>query len=95
MGSNSNNPQGNTLDEKIAYLKLKISSYPDFPKPGILFRDMFSLLRDPEAFKCLKDVMVEYIRSNIADAEVVVGLESRGFLFGSILAIELGLPLYP
>lgn len=51
---------------------------------------MFSLLRDPTAFRVLKDVMVEYTRNNIGEAEVVVGLESRGFLFGSILAIELG-----
>jgi len=90
MGSNSNK-----MEDKIEYLKAHISSYPDFPKAGIVFRDMFSLLRDPEAFKCLRDVMVEYTRTNIPEAEVVVGLESRGFLFGSILAIELGLPFVP
>jgi adenine phosphoribosyltransferase len=39
--------------------------------------------------------MVEYIQTNMPEAEVIVGLESRGFLFGSILAIELGLPFVP
>lgn len=56
---------------------------------------MFSLLRDPKAFKDLRDVMVEFVQKNIPETEVIVGLESRGFLFGSILAIELGLPFVP
>jgi adenine phosphoribosyltransferase len=61
----------------------------------LLCRDMFSLLRDPKAFKDLKEVMVEYIQKNIPDTQIVVGLESRGFLFGSILALELGIPFVP
>jgi len=56
---------------------------------------MFSLLRDPTAFKVLRDVMVEYIQTNIPDTHIIVGLESRGFLFGSILALELGVPFVP
>ncbi|ODM94977.1 Adenine phosphoribosyltransferase [Orchesella cincta] len=83
------------MEKKLQELKEYISSYPDFPKPGILFRDMFSLLRNPNAFKDLRDVMVEISKRNIPDAQAVVGLESRGFLFGSVLAIELGLPFVP
>jgi len=90
MGSKST-----PMEQKLADLKQHISSYPDFPKPGILFWDMFSLLREPQAFKDLKDVMVEYTRENIPETQVVVGLESRGFLFGTLLAIELGLPFVP
>lgn len=56
---------------------------------------MFSLLREPKAFKDLKDVLVEVSHRNIPDAQVVVGLESRGFLFGTVLAIELELPFVP
>jgi len=83
------------MEKKLQELKKHISSYPEFPKPGILFRDMFSLLRNPEAFKDLKEVLIEVSRRNIPDAQVIVGLESRGFLFGTILAIELGLPFVP
>jgi len=83
------------MEKKLQELKKYISSYPDFPKPGILFRDMFSLLRNPDAFKDLKEVMIEVTHRNIPDAQVIVGLESRGFLFGTILAIELGLPFVP
>lgn len=56
---------------------------------------MFPLLRDPKAFKELRSIMVEYTKQNIPDAEVIVGLESRGFIFGSVLAAELGLPFVP
>lgn len=56
---------------------------------------MFSLLRNPSAFKDLKDVLVEVTKRNIADAQVIVGLESRGFLFGTVLALELDLPFVP
>jgi len=84
-----------TMEDKIEYLKGHITSYPDFPKPGVLFRDMFSLLREPEAFKILTDVMVDYIRKKIPETQVLVGLESRGFIFGAVLGIQLGLPFVP
>lgn len=58
-------------------------------------RDMFSLLRNPSAFQDLKEILVEVTKRNIADAQVVVGLESRGFLFGTVLALELQLPFVP
>ncbi|CAL8135525.1 unnamed protein product [Orchesella dallaii] len=83
------------MEKKLKELKEHISTYPDFPTPGIVFRDMFSLLRNPAAFKDLRDVMVEVTKRNIPDAQAVVGLESRGFLFGSVLAIELGIPFIP
>lgn len=56
---------------------------------------MFSLLRNPTAFKDLRDVLLEVAKRNIPDAQVIVGLESRGFLFGTVLALDLSLPFVP
>ena len=66
---------------------------PDFPKPGILFRDIAPLLRHPEAFDQLISRMSAVVREMGAD--VVFGMESRGFLFGVPIARELGLPFVP
>lgn len=60
-----------------------------------LYRDFFSLLRQPKAFAILKDVMLEYIKEYAPQADVVVGLESRGFLLGSVIALDLGIPFVP
>lgn len=68
---------------------------PGLSKPGILFFDIFSLLRDPKSFKELNDIMVGYIKKNIPAVEVIVGLESRGFIFGASIAIDLQLPFVP
>ena len=59
------------------------------------FSDIFSLLRDPASFKELNDIMALYIKTHIPKVEAIVGLESRGFIFGSTLALELGLPFVP
>ncbi|MBU1111263.1 MAG: adenine phosphoribosyltransferase [Nanoarchaeota archaeon] len=69
-------------------LKSKIKTYPNWPKEGIMFRDINSLLRDPEGFNILIDVLVE--RYKHVDFDVVAGIESRGFITGSILAHKLG-----
>jgi len=58
-------------------------------------RDIFSLLNNPEASKELKEVCAEYIKTKIPSFDVIVGLESRGFLIGSILALEFGVPFVP
>lgn len=74
-------------------LKQYIRDVPDFPEPGILFRDITPLLRDPGARTFAIDQMTEYVRSRRPDA--VVGIESRGFLFGVPIADRLGLPFVP
>ena len=74
-------------------LKNFVRDVPDFPKPGILFKDITPLLADPGAFDtCLKQ-LEEHARS--LDAQVVVGMESRGFIFGAALAARMGLPFVP
>jgi len=69
-------------------LKMFIRDVPDFPKKGIIFKDITTLLKDKKAFKHAVDLMCEqYIDKNI---DKVVGIESRGFIFGGIVAYRLG-----
>ena len=68
-------------------LKTRIRHVPDFPKPGILFYDVTTLLRDPEGFRLAIDSMSAPYTGNRID--VVVGIESRGFILGSAVADRL------
>ncbi len=70
-----------------------IRSIPDFPKPGILFRDITPLLGHPEAFRQAVGRLAEAVRD--LDAEIVAAAEARGFLFAAPLALELGAGLVP
>ncbi len=68
-------------------LKHKIRHVPDFPKPGILFYDITTLLRDPEGLRLALDAMAApYVGTPV---DLVVGMESRGFIFGAALADRL------
>jgi adenine phosphoribosyltransferase len=64
---------------------------PDFPKPGILFRDISPLLRAPQAYEYVIDQMSE--RAKDLRVDLIVAIESRGFLFGSPLALKMKKPL--
>lgn len=70
------------------HLREVIRDVPDFPKPGILFRDITTLLKDPESFRMAVEALAEPYRSD--PPEYIVGVESRGFIFGGPLAYELG-----
>ena len=74
-------------------LKDHIRDIPDFPKPGILFRDITPLLNDTAAFRRVVDGLTE--RYADAGLDTVVGIESRGFLFAAPLAYRLGIALVP
>jgi adenine phosphoribosyltransferase len=74
-------------------LRAKIREIPDFPKPGILFYDITTLLKDPAAYKDAIDLMVEPFRDS--GVELVVGMESRGFIFSGPIAYLLGAGLIP
>ena len=76
-----------------AALRALIRDVPDFPQPGILFRDVTPLLKDAAAFNAALDAMQAYVAARRTDA--IVGIESRGFLFGTPLAARLGLPFVP
>jgi len=72
-------------------LAWKIRAIPDFPKPGILFRDVTPLLLDPVAFRAATEAMAEPFRG--ARVDCVLGIESRGFLFAAPIALALGVGL--
>lgn len=74
-------------DSRIDYLKNSIASVKDFPKEGILFRDITTLLENPKAFKDSIDLLYEIYRDCTID--YVVAADARGFLFGSALAYLL------
>lgn len=70
-----------------------IRDIPDFPKPGILFKDITPVLQDPEAFKEVIDRFTEYASERQPD--VIVGIESRGFVFGAPVALALSRSFVP
>jgi adenine phosphoribosyltransferase len=72
-------------------LKKHIRAIPDFPKKGILFRDITTLLKNKEAFREAVDVMADLIRGK--EVDLILGVESRGFIFAGPIAYNLGLPL--
>ncbi len=74
-------------DHALRYLKAHLRNVPDFPKPGILFKDITPLLADPRAFHIALDLLAERFIGEHVDA--VVGIESRGFIFGGALAARL------
>ncbi len=74
-------------------LRAKIREVPDFPKPGILFYDITTLLKDPEAFRRSIELLTEPYQDKQID--IVVGMESRGFIFSAPLAYKLGAGLVP
>jgi adenine phosphoribosyltransferase len=67
-----------------------IRDVPDFPKPGIMFKDITPVLEHPKAFQQVVDLLAEDARKR--GAEAVVGIESRGFIFGTPVALALGVP---
>ena len=76
-----------------ADLKQQIRNVPDFPKPGILFYDITTLLRDPKGFRATVDSLATpYAGTGI---DLVVGIESRGFILGAAVAERLGVGLVP
>ena len=74
-------------------LRAKIREVPDFPKPGILFYDITTLLKDAAAYRESIQLMLEPHKSEGID--LVVGMESRGFIFSAPMAYELGVGLVP
>lgn len=80
-------------DPRLDRLRAAIRDVPDFPKPGILFKDITPALRDPQILSDSIALMAESVRNLRATA--VVGIESRGFLFGVPLALRLGIGFVP
>ncbi len=90
MTSSSSSSDRTPVEE---YLKGKIRDVPDFPVEGIVFRDITTLIADPEAFR--KTVDAVYDRCRDLSITKVVAVESRGFIFGSLLAYLLSCGFVP
>ena len=100
------NPRQSTADatssSELSGLKIRLHKalrqFPDFPSPGILFEDILPLFSDPTLHEALVRALELHIKSNYSEnqrPDVVVGLESRGFLFGPSLALRLGAGFVP
>jgi adenine phosphoribosyltransferase len=77
----------------VRYLRSMLRNVPDFPQPGILFKDVTPLLADPRAFHITLDLLAErFIGEHI---DTVVGVEARGFIFGGALAARLNAAFVP
>ncbi|XP_022879122.1 adenine phosphoribosyltransferase 1-like [Olea europaea var. sylvestris] len=84
---------GDSTADRISRISSSIRVIPDFPKPGIMFQDITTLLLDPKAFKYTIDLFVErYTGQNIS---VVAGVEARGFIFGPPIALAIGAKFVP
>ena len=74
-------------------IKLAIRDIPDFPKPGILFKDITPVLKNPVVFREVIDALAEELMKT--DIDYVIGIESRGFIFSPVLAYQLGAGFIP
>jgi len=82
--------------EPIAdFLRRHIRTVPDWPAPGVMFRDITPLLQDAAVFRVLIDAFVTRYRDAAVRPEVVAGLDARGFILGAVVAYQLGLGFVP
>lgn len=72
-----------------------VRSIPDFPEPGIIFRDITSVLQDAEGLQLAINSMQEFLKDVDVDVDVIAGTESRGFIFGVPIAYNLHKPFVP
>ncbi len=82
-----------SADLRLTQLAARIRDVPDFPKPGILFKDVTPLLASAEGLRMCLDLLAE--RAQPFGADLIVGVESRGFIFGAALAARLGVGFAP
>lgn len=82
-----------TAEERKARIRAAIREIPDWPKPGIMFQDVTTVLLDPVAFKASIDLLVDRYRDK--GVSVVAGFDARGLIFGAPLAIALGCGFVP
>ncbi len=81
------------LEKTLIDLRKVIRTIPDFPKKGVMFRDITTLLLDPEAYRHTVEQMIEKVALKKIDK--IVGIESRGFIFGGAMAFQMGIGFVP
>ncbi|XP_004290961.1 PREDICTED: adenine phosphoribosyltransferase 1-like [Fragaria vesca subsp. vesca] len=84
---------GDVQDPRLERIASSIRVIPDFPKPGIMFQDITTLLLDTQAFKDTIDLLVERYKDK--EISVVAGIEARGFIFGPPIALAIGAKFVP
>ena len=82
-------------EKRISRIDQAMTTHIDFPKPGILFYDIFPVMKDPEIFKDLISLLVEHIEETHGDVEMIMGLDARGFILGPLVAQRLGIGFSP
>lgn len=80
-------------NEKVEWLKANIRDIPDFPKPGIVFKDLTTLLQNGEAFQFVIDAMAEHCAKH--EPNMIAGIEARGFILAPAIAYRLGVGFVP
>ena len=85
--------ENKNLEKLPELIKSKIRDVIDFPREGIVFKDITTVLRDPAAFKHSVDLLAEHFKKQKID--YIAGIEARGFIFGSALAYKLGVGFIP
>ncbi|XP_004704558.1 adenine phosphoribosyltransferase [Echinops telfairi] len=79
-------------DSELQLVARRIRSFPDFPMPGVLFRDVSPLLKDPDSFRAAISLLASHLKkTHGGKIDYIATVDSRGFLFGPSLAQELGL----
>ena len=87
VGAADRQPRAEEVAERV---RRALAEYPDFPQPGILFRDVMPLFRDLTLFSDVVQVFAEHARE--VGVDKIAGIESRGFLFGVPVCLRLGIP---
>jgi len=95
--SNSNSPEHDVLTHQTVsqYLRSHIRTVPDWPAPGVQFRDITPLLQNPKVFRVLIDAFVHRYMDPTLRPDVVAGLDARGFILGAVIAYELNVGFVP
>lgn len=85
---------GNYSDQEKAleYVKSLIRPFPDFPVPGVLFRDICPVLKDCNALRTVTDLFTDHLQKHFPKIDAIVGLDARGFLFGPLVSMNLNVP---
>jgi adenine phosphoribosyltransferase len=81
------------MEDRLDRVRTLIRDVPDFPKPGILFKDITPMLGDAAAFAAVLDVLAERYASQ--GVKKILGVEARGFIFGAALAVRMGVGFVP
>jgi adenine phosphoribosyltransferase len=92
---NSTQPDALTHRTVSQYLRSHIRTVPDWPAPGVQFRDITPLLQNPKVFRVLIDAFVHRYMDPERRPDVVAGLDARGFILGSVIAYELNIGFVP